>query len=361
MDSLSELENGWKHIVVYLTKVEQIADDSRVHPAQVCGGTIDNKEYMTVFSNVYNIATRAPIHKHSRLIYKRMRGYVQAYLDRVVAPNLRRVARNGDYLIALGKEWHAYAIFARWVRSFFMYLDRFYTRQEGLPKIKTTLLRMFEATALSTVSSAEWENQDLASAFADMTVVYTRYTRSTYASAEVKVNFIPIAYETEPGSGDMDTDMAAATGTFPASARTLALTMPTRPPTRNKPYMGWSSRVIMSELVTNIDFWQNEGACDRVIMQLKDMTRAATICRAYQRLLLATLLTRGADCAKPLVFVYIYLSGDVCDLVRDYLSMLPVGFLRCDIFAWHESLELDTRKRRWEGAISGCKRNPVLF
>ena len=344
--------------MVYLTKAEQIADDSRVHPAQVCGGTIDDKDYMTVFYNVYNIATRVPIHKHSRLLYQRMRKYVQAYLDRVVAPNLRRVARNGDYLIALGREGHAYAIFARGVRSFFIYLDRFYTRQEGLPKIMTTLLRMFEATALSTVLSAEWENQDLASAFAHMTVVYTRYTRTTYASAEVKVNFIPIAYEMEPRSGDMDTNMAAATGTFPASARTLAVTMPIRSPTWNKPYMGWSSRAIMSELVTNIDFWQNEGACDRVIIQLKDMTRAATICRAYQRLLLATMLTRGADCAKPLVFMYISLSGDVCDIVRDYLSMLPVGFLRCDIFTWHESLELDTRKRRWGVPFPGANAIP---
>jgi hypothetical protein len=351
-----KLEDGWEKIMTYLARVEVIVEDFRVCATGARKNEIDNNLYMSAFTAVYNIVSLSNFDE----MFRRMCNYVQTYFTRVTVPRLRDAIGNGDYLLVLNQEWKTYVVFHKWVRAIFRYLDRQTGRGKDMPSVAHAILRKFEATAISTALSTDLGNQKMARARADITLVYIR---SKYPSMKLEINTTrahanctdfgdlslslnTLADENAPGwTRDVTGHMAMAT--FPTSLKKIVATLPTIPRPQ-LPYMGRVSRLILNELLTDKDFWQAEGICQhvkyRVMVEAEIMTLDATQYRTYQRLLLATLSSRGADSKNPLVSLDLCLCDDVCDLVRNNLNTLPAVWMPTGPFMWHEIALLKKRK-----------------
>jgi hypothetical protein len=57
--------------------------------------------------------------------------------------------------------------------------------------------------------------------------------------------------------------------------------------------------------------------------------------RPFQLMLLGTLVSRGADSNKPLVFSQLELCTDLCDTIRRYMHTVPTCIHLEETFAWH--------------------------
>ena len=169
-----KLEEGWVEIETYINRLIQIVwiDD-------LTGRKFDNKDYMTVFTLVYQMCAQKGPHKYSEQLYSRYKKtYNDVFIQNVVpkidvAPDTERprgrtpsaarlpsVELNFNDLpselkrlifdknrqaakderlrqnYAIQEQWMKYKIFMKWMNNFFSYLDRCYTKRQGLPPVK---------------------------------------------------------------------------------------------------------------------------------------------------------------------------------------------------------------------------------
>lgn len=377
-----DLESGWSEVMRELNNLEAIVDDLRhKRSARDC---IDNKRYMTVFVVIYNMVTQTCAHNFSEQIYQRLREYVKSYVARTVEPSLRQAVKNGDYIAALDANWKVYYVFVKWVRSFFSYLDRFHTKRQGLPSVSEVIVRPFQAAAISAVlSQVTYENLALTRCFAHATEIYMR---SKYPSAKIdpasNIKSTVCEYATlplnTPDVADMDlkwvlddTNIDAITD-FAASSKSIVATMPSFPSTADAPHLSISSRMILNGLVnpdtclisfsvgdqaSAHDGLREQQRCAKALRAVgstlllkvredfRDMISVGIKYRAYQRLLLATMVARGADSEKPLVSVNLPIYEDLCNMVRGHLDTMPAFCIADETFAWRLGDTLATAKR----------------
>ena len=123
-----ELEEGWAQIETYINRLIQI-----VWSDDLTGRKFDNKDYMTVFVIVYDMCTQKRPHNHSEQLYSR---YKKTYNDVFIQHVVPEIDVAPDTELAIQEQWMKYKIFMKWMYDFFSYLDRFYTKRQGLPPVK---------------------------------------------------------------------------------------------------------------------------------------------------------------------------------------------------------------------------------
>ena len=123
-----ELEEGWAQIETYINRLIQIvwSDDLKERK-------INNRDYMTAFTLVYNMCTQDHPHKYSEQLYSR---YKKTYNDVFIQHVVPKIDVAPDTELAIQEQWRKYKIFMKWMYNFFSYLDRFYIKRQGLPPVK---------------------------------------------------------------------------------------------------------------------------------------------------------------------------------------------------------------------------------
>lgn len=84
--------------------------------------------------------------------------------------------------------------------------------------------------------------------------------------------------------------------------------------------------------------------------QLRDQGSMAVSYRPFQLMLLAALVSRGADSDEPLVFSQLELCADVCELIRRCIHKVPTYIDREETFAWHSCRATGAKRPRVDAA-----------
>jgi len=80
----------------------------------------------------------------SEQLYQRHGETIATYLTHTVLPSLRD--QHDEYLLReLTRRWSNHEIMNKWMRQFFMYLDRYYVKHHSLPTLQKAGLRHFKA------------------------------------------------------------------------------------------------------------------------------------------------------------------------------------------------------------------------
>ena len=125
-----ELEEGWAQIETHIGKLIQcVWPSSSGHTDRV----IDNRDYMSVFTLVYQMCTQEAPHNYSGQLYSRYNKKSKDVFADHVVPKID-VASYTESTIQ--EQWIKYKIFMKWMRNFFSYMDRFNTKRQILTPIK---------------------------------------------------------------------------------------------------------------------------------------------------------------------------------------------------------------------------------
>ena len=358
MGAVIDLELGWSEVMREIAHLEAIVDDLR--HGRALRGRIDNQLYMTIFTLIYNM-TQQERGRNCEQIYHRLGRYVKSYVARAVEPSLRQAVENGDYIAALHANWKVYRVFAKWVRSFFCCLDRYHTTRQGLPSVREVIVRPFRAAAISAVlSQVSHENLALSRCLVHATEFYMR---SQYPSVKIDpaldITSTVCEFSTLPLNTPADMDLGwvlhdsniDAITNFAASSKLIVATLPSSQPITKALHLSISSRMILNGLVMNdlvpLPYTSPDGVVLPAIKTARkdfyDMRSVGTKHRAYQLLLLSTIMSRGADSEEPLVTVDLSICEDLCDMVRDHLDAMPAFCIVDETFAWRRS---DTSVKR---------------
>jgi hypothetical protein len=222
-----------------------------------------------------------------------------------------------------------------------------------LPSVKDVIVRPFRAAAISAViSQVTHENLALTRCLVHVTEFYMR---SQYPSVQIDpasdITATVCEFATLPLNTPADMDMQwvlddtniDAIANFAASSKSIVATVPSSPPVTKALHFNISSRMILNGLVVNsVVFDLPYTSPDRVVFpaikiarnDIYDMRSVGAKYRAYQLLLLSTMMTRGADSDKPLVTVDLPIYEDLCAMVRDHLDAMPAFCIVDETFAW---------------------------
>jgi len=125
-----ELEEGWVQIEKHIEKlIHCVWPSSSGHTDRV----IDNRDYMSVFTLVYQMCTQEAPHNYSGQLYSRYNKKSKDVFADHVVPKID-VASYTESTIQ--EQWIKYKTFMKWMGRFFSYMDRFHTKRQDLPPIK---------------------------------------------------------------------------------------------------------------------------------------------------------------------------------------------------------------------------------
>lgn len=81
-------------------------------------------------------------HNWSEHLYQRHHETIRSYLTAEVLPALRK--QHGQFLLEeLARRWEQHELMNKWMRRFFMYLDRYYVDFHKLPRLMDSGLSLF--------------------------------------------------------------------------------------------------------------------------------------------------------------------------------------------------------------------------
>ncbi|KAH8064472.1 hypothetical protein JL722_1346 [Aureococcus anophagefferens] len=107
------------------------------------------KEYVQTYTTCYNMCTQRSPYNWSEQLYQRHGETICDYLTKTVLP-LRH--QHNDFLLTeLTKRWANHKIMNKWMRLFFMYLDRYYVKHHSLPTLDVAGLKHFKTLVYNEV------------------------------------------------------------------------------------------------------------------------------------------------------------------------------------------------------------------
>eukprot|EP00937_MAST-01D_sp_MAST-1D-sp2_P006022 g6022.t1 len=142
------LEEGWEQEIK--VKAIDVLED-------ILNGGLDKtqkvfppKEYMQIYTTCYNMCTQRSPYNWSEQLYQRHGETIQKYLQETVLPALRD--KHDEFLLReLRSRWNNHKIMNKWLRKFFMYLDRYYVRHHSLPTLDESGLERFKTLVFDEV------------------------------------------------------------------------------------------------------------------------------------------------------------------------------------------------------------------
>ena len=107
------------------------------------GEGLSNQAYAHTYSVCYNLCTQKHPYNYSTELYERHGQVIVDYLSMTVVPSLHD--KHDTFLLhEVCRRWSNHKIMNRWMKSFFMYLDRYYVQYHSLPKLTDAGLNHFK-------------------------------------------------------------------------------------------------------------------------------------------------------------------------------------------------------------------------
>ena len=133
MNSFIELEDGWSKILLGIENIiNHLWPDDGTAPTL---RKVENKEYMDIFTTVYNMCIQPPPHNYSEQLYQRYYHTIERVFAQNVQPHIDS-APDDELSMVIKDQKYRFHAFVKWIASFFSYLDRFHTKRQGLPRLR---------------------------------------------------------------------------------------------------------------------------------------------------------------------------------------------------------------------------------
>ncbi|TQD93909.1 hypothetical protein C1H46_020468 [Malus baccata] len=119
-----EWEQGWSYMQKGISKLKRIIQGLR-EPQ------FSSKDYMMLYTTVYNMCTQKPPCDYSRKLYDKYQETFENYINSTVLPSLKE--KLDEFMLQeLVKSWENHKVMVRWLSCFFHYLDRYFVADRSL-------------------------------------------------------------------------------------------------------------------------------------------------------------------------------------------------------------------------------------
>lgn len=140
------LEQGWseieKAINSLIAALESDMSDTRA--------PFTSTEYSRIYTICYDMCVQRAPNNWSNDLYQRHSSTIRTYLTDRVLPVLKE--KHGDSLaLEIVKRWKHHEVMDKWMRKFFMYLDRYHVKQQSLPLLHEAALLAFRVVVFNAV------------------------------------------------------------------------------------------------------------------------------------------------------------------------------------------------------------------
>lgn len=152
VEQVIQLEDGWVAIKAAIDKLVEILADTK-EPVK----PFTPSEYIEVYTKCYNMCTQRNPSNWSQSLYARHGETIHEYLVSKVMPILKE-KRDEFLLKEMVARWKNHEIMDKWMRKFFMYLDRYYVKHNSIPTLHEASLEKFRTLIF------EGENDDFVAA-----------------------------------------------------------------------------------------------------------------------------------------------------------------------------------------------------
>mmetsp|Transcript_16886 Transcript_16886/g.32946 ORF Transcript_16886/g.32946 Transcript_16886/m.32946 type:complete len:759 (+) Transcript_16886:693-2969(+) len=145
-DEIIKLEEGWAEINKSIEKLIRIL--GQTNPQE----SLTREEYAHVYTKCYKMCTQRSPDNYSQELYTRHGDRIKDYLEGVVMPVLRE--KRDEYLLKeLVVRWKHHETMDKWMRRFFMYLDRYHVKHHSLPELHEASLKLFRQIVFEKVKT----------------------------------------------------------------------------------------------------------------------------------------------------------------------------------------------------------------
>jgi len=110
---------------------------------KIKGRLFEHKTYIDTYTICYNMCTQRTPYNHSEKLYEKHSETIKLYLQKHVLPALKD-KQDVFLLKELQTRWHHHTIMNKWMREFFMYLDRYFVKHHNLKPLSTAGLTHFK-------------------------------------------------------------------------------------------------------------------------------------------------------------------------------------------------------------------------
>jgi cullin 1 len=139
--NIINLETGWNDEIKTkaLDPLEVMLDDGFQGKSKL----FSNKDYVNIYTICYNMCTQRSPYNWSEQLYLRHGETIARYLTNNVLPVLKD--RHDEFLLhELVKRGENHEVMNKWLKRFFMYLDRYYVKYHSLPTLEDAGVRHFK-------------------------------------------------------------------------------------------------------------------------------------------------------------------------------------------------------------------------
>jgi len=146
-----ELEAGWNEEIKAkaLDPLEDMIEKGMKNNTKL----FPNKEYAGIYTLCYDMCTQRPPYNWSQQIYERHGETLSQYLTNRVLPALQQ--KSEKFLLEeLVKRGENHIMMNKWMKQFFMYLDRYYVKYHNLPSLEEAGLQHFKNLVFDEVKSS---------------------------------------------------------------------------------------------------------------------------------------------------------------------------------------------------------------
>ncbi|CAK9005115.1 Cullin-1 (OsCUL1) (OsCUL1-1) [Durusdinium trenchii] len=145
-DRFVALEDGWAAIKSAIDKLIKILSEDMAQQSKA----FTTIEYVEVYTKCYDMCTQRSPHNWSEELYTRHGVTIENYFTEQVVPVLQ--GKRDEYLLKeMVLRWKNHEIMDKWMRKFFMYLDRYYVKHHSIPTLHESSLEKFRTLVFEQV------------------------------------------------------------------------------------------------------------------------------------------------------------------------------------------------------------------
>lgn len=133
------LEAGWEELKSAIDKLK----DALTGGADA-GAPFQAGEFMACYTTCYDMCTQRSPYNWSADLYRRLGEEVDQYLTQDVLPSLREKSGGISLLTEIQYRWANHLIMKKWLRNFFLYLDRFHVKHHSLDSLNNAAIKSFK-------------------------------------------------------------------------------------------------------------------------------------------------------------------------------------------------------------------------
>ncbi|CAF1923551.1 unnamed protein product [Brassica oleracea] len=134
--TIIDFEQGCKCLEAGVSELKRILEE------ETSETRIDPKQYLELYTTIYNMCIQKHPHDHSQRLYNKYHDIVEHYAKKTVLPCVQQ--KHDEYLLReLSRRWDHYKVFVKWLSHFFNYLERFFIPQRNYPSLLEVAMKSF--------------------------------------------------------------------------------------------------------------------------------------------------------------------------------------------------------------------------